>query len=241
MIRSEQELRRWKYGLSFLFFGIAILHFGLVIASAFPLSQHIATIIFHLVPILGFVLVGWLVLKVNNATTMMALIIATAIALVAGTVLGVVMQIAAMGPNEAELGVALYALLPLPLLLIELAAYPANFASSTFFLVFIPHIIAILLFGGYAFWMGRQGQSVREVVHCSLYMAAAILPFTLLAGVICKTILMPANFFSVQSAYIDWSSLFVAPVAQLLLYALLAGALGGWLGWFGRVVRPQEI
>jgi hypothetical protein len=245
MVRNEQQLRRWKYALGFLFLGIAIVHFILSIASEMPslltpqyqFDAYIVPIIFQLFPILGFVMVGLAVLKVRDVPTMRFLVIATAIALVVGSVIGISIQILSMGPNEAGLAVGLYALYPLPLFLLMLFANPIPIALGSLLILFTPHIIAIILFSGYAYWIATNGQSVREAVRCSLYLAMAIVLFALLAGVICKTIVLPANFFSIQSAYIDWSMLFGVPIFQLLLYALVFGVIGAWLHRFGRVAR----
>jgi hypothetical protein len=225
-----QQPSSWEHKIyGFLFIIIALLDLGLATTSAFPFDQHWLSLMIHLIGILGFLIVGVLVLRVRTPTMIVGLRIGTLIGLVAGTTLGILMAIAASGPNEAELGVALYALLPLPVLLLQVSNSVTSLGQLL--LLLLPHILAILTFGGYAFWMGKHSRSAKDVLKSTLYVAFAIALFTLLAGGIYSLSLAIAGTIV---SYGDWSELFIIPLGQLLLYALVIGSIAASLSRAGR-------
>jgi hypothetical protein len=219
------------YGLLFIL--IALLDLGLAVASAVPFDQSWTVLVTHLVGILGFLIVGILVMfRVRKSTTIVGLHIGTLIGFVAGSTLGILMAIGAAGPNEAALGVGLYALLPFPILLIEMIGSRPSVVA--FLVLCLPYILAFLLLGGYAFWMGRYSGSARDALRCTVYVAFAVVLFTVLAG---GGYSLSRIATYTLSSYANWSLLFFLPIVQLLLYALVIGGIGAWLSRVGRRAR----
>lgn len=230
MSDATQQPSLWEHKIyGFLFIIVALLDLGLVAISAFPLDLLWPTLLIRLTAILGLLIVGTLVLRVRKPTTIVGLRIGTLIGLVAGASLGIFMAIAATGPNESILGVALYALLPLPILLFSPLSISIAFLGK---FLFLPHILTVLLLGGYAFWMGKYSGSTKDSLRCTLYAAFAIELFTLLVGGIYS--LRLAGAAVTITSYAAWSILFVAPLGQLVLYALAVGGIGALLSRVGR-------
>lgn len=177
---------------------------------------------------LAMLIIGCFTLRASRPGTILMLRTATIIGVLAGLALGPAIVIAASGPNEASLGVALYSILPLPIL-IESVSWSST-DIGTILLSLSPHIIAILVQGITAFWIARRTGSVKLGIGCTVFIAMMTILFTMFTG---NLTLLITNKWSVLS-YDNWYMLFTLPLAALMEYALTIGVIGAFVGRIGK-------
>lgn len=232
--RAAPELRNIYIGIFILG---ALLHLLLVALDWFnSLGMYTPQpdrLVGPLVGTIIFFVLGWIALRATQPDTLRMRRLGIYITLLPGIALGTLMAIGASGPNEAALGVALFTLLPFPLLLIEVLPY----VSGPLALALLPiaaHVLVFVGLGCYAYWTARRAGAVRYGIGHALLLSCMLTFFTLLGGIIASFAMGKADMLL---RYGSWGELFVIPLAPLVLYTLTAGVLGAFLSRLGRGTR----
>jgi hypothetical protein len=181
---------------------------------------------------LVYIIVGGFAIRARKPETVFVLRLATIIGICCGVTLGILMCIGMSGPGEAALGVILWIVIPLPFNLIMIQSSLALGVKVAAILPFLlPHFLVCLGMGVVGFWVARRTSSVKHGVWSTLLIAMTTTLFTLYSMVVYAAVL-GRQFYPLTSSYAEVGFYFVTPIEPLLLYALVFGTIGAFMGRF---------